>query len=132
MPSLLHVPILRGGALYRSLDTIRTPHYRTRQPLVEISQANVGLIRRDLRNQQETRAILAQFSVKKLYAICSRAAGLFADASLPLGDTVQSPGDYVRQVSATTGLPHVMVRRNMQKIRTITCGKPVVAETCRT
>ena len=31
----------------------------------------------------------------------------------------QSPEDYVRQVSATTGLPHVMVRRNMQKIRTV-------------
>src|SRR6516162_11637710 len=85
MAAALHVPILRGGAPYRSLDTICTPHYRTREPFVEISQANVGLIRRDLRNQQETRAVLAQFSVKKLCAICSQAAGLFADAPLPLG-----------------------------------------------
>jgi hypothetical protein len=119
MTAPLHVPILRGGAPYRSLDTICTPHYRTREPFVEISQANVGLIRRDLRNQQETRAILAQFSVKKLCAICSQAAGLFADAPLPLGDTEQSPQDYVRQVSATTGLPHVMVRKNMSKICTV-------------
>ncbi|HYG78788.1 MAG TPA: aldehyde dehydrogenase family protein, partial [Pyrinomonadaceae bacterium] len=35
---------------------------------------------------------------------------------LPLGDRVQTPEDYVRQVSATTGLPHVLVRRNMAKI----------------
>ena len=59
MAALLHVPILRGGAPYRSLDTMRTPHYRTREPFVEISLANVGLIRRDLRHQEETQAILA-------------------------------------------------------------------------
>ncbi len=116
---MLHVPILRGGDPYRSLDVIRTPHYRTRQPFVAISQANVGLIRRDLRNQPEARATLAGFSAKELYGMCSRAAALFAESPLPLGDSAQSPEDYVRQVSATTGLPNVMVRRNMQKIRTV-------------
>ena len=30
--------------------------------------------------------------------------------------TRQSPDDYVHQLSATTGMPHVMVRRNMTKI----------------
>jgi hypothetical protein len=119
MAAVRHVPILRGGAPYRSLDTVRTPHYRTREPFVEISQANAGLIRRDLRNQGDTRAILAAFGAKELYGICSRASALFAESSLPLGDAAQSPQDYVRQVSATTGLPNVMVRRNMQKIRTV-------------
>ena len=125
MAAPVHIPILRGGTHsrfgepYRSLDTIRTPHYRSREPFVEISQANVGLIRRDLRDQRETRDILAGLGVKHLYGICSRAAALFAEGSLPLGDSAQSPEDYVRQVSATTGLPHVMVRRNMQKIRTV-------------
>ena len=55
MASLTQVPILRGGEPYSSLDTLRTPHYRTREPFVEISHANVGLIRRDLRNQREAR-----------------------------------------------------------------------------
>jgi acyl-CoA reductase-like NAD-dependent aldehyde dehydrogenase len=119
MAGLLHVPILRAGQPYRSLDTARTPHYRTREPFVEISQANVGLIRRDLRNQQEAKAILAGFGAHELYRVCSRAAVLFAESSLPLGDSAQSPEDYVRQVSATTGLPNIMVRRNMQKIRTV-------------
>jgi hypothetical protein len=98
---------------------MRTPHYRTREPLVEISLANVGLIRRDLSHQEETRSILAGFSTKDLYRICSRAAWLFAEGVLPLGEASQSAEDYVRQVSATTGLPNVMVRRNMQKIRTV-------------
>jgi acyl-CoA reductase-like NAD-dependent aldehyde dehydrogenase len=117
--ALLHIPILRGGRPYRSLDSLRTPHYRTREPFVEISLANVGLIRRDLRDQAEARAILAGFSTRELLGICARAAALFGEGSLPLGDSAQSREDYVRQVSATTGLPHVMVRRNMQKIRTV-------------
>jgi hypothetical protein len=119
MPALCHVPILRGGQPYYSLDTISTPHYRSREPFVEISQANVGLIRRDLRHQREVRAILAGFGTKELYGMCARAAVLFAESSLPLGDGAQSSEDYVRQVSATTGLPNVMVRRNIQKICTV-------------
>ncbi|HUD98373.1 MAG TPA: aldehyde dehydrogenase family protein [Bryobacteraceae bacterium] len=119
MDPVVHIPILRRGQPYRSLDTVRTPHYRTGEPFVEISQANVGLIRRDLLDQEMARALLAGFTTKELFRMCVRAADLFAEASLPLGDTTQSPDDYVRQVSATTGLPHVMVRRNMHKIRTV-------------
>jgi hypothetical protein len=114
---MVHLPILRGGRPYRSIDVVRTPHYRTREPFVEISMANVGLIRRDLRDQEKTREILAAIPAKELFAICGRAAQLFGEGELPLGDTVQTPEDYVRQVTATTGLPHVMVRRNMAKIR---------------
>jgi len=59
MTAPVHIPILRDGEAYRSLDTICTPHHRTREPFVEISQANLGLIRRDLRDQRATREILA-------------------------------------------------------------------------
>ena len=34
----------------------------------------------------------------------------------------RAPEDYVRQLSATTGLPHVLVRRNMEKIRGVLDG----------
>jgi len=119
MPPVVHIPLLRRGRPYRSLDTVRTPHYRTGNPFVEISQANVGLIRRDLLDQEMPRALLAGFTTQELFGMCARAADLFAASPLPLGDTTQSPEDYVRQVSATTGLPHVMVRRNMHKIRTV-------------
>jgi hypothetical protein len=115
----VHLPLLRRGRPYRSLEVARATHYRTGEPFVEVSQANVGLIRRDLLNQEMARALLAGFSMRELFGICVRAADLFAGAALPLGDTQQSPEDYVRQVTATTGLPHVMVRRNMQKIRTV-------------
>jgi hypothetical protein len=45
------------------------------------------------------------------------AAPVFLNDTLPLGDTPQTPQDYVEQLSATTGLPYVLVRNNMAKIR---------------
>ena len=126
MDGPVHIPILRHGRPYRSLDTVRAPHYRTGRPFVEISQANAGLIRRDLLDQQMARGILAGFTTRELFGMCARAADFFAEATLPLGDEAQSPADYIRQVSATTGLPHAMVRRNLEKIRTVLAAMETV------
>ncbi|HJQ69850.1 MAG TPA: aldehyde dehydrogenase family protein [Blastocatellia bacterium] len=116
---MLHIPILRKGEPYKSLDVVTAPHHRTREPFVEISQANNGLIRRDLLDQATAKRALEAFSSADLIEIAARAADHFAKGDLPLGDTVQSPQDYVEQVSATTGLPHVLARRNMAKIESV-------------
>lgn len=113
---MIHIPILRQGEPYQSLDVARVPHHQTRELFVEISQANSGLIRRDLRDQETGRAKLAALSTSELVDICARAANHFASDSLSLGDEEQTPEDYVCQVSATTGMPHVLARRNMDKI----------------
>lgn len=113
---MLHLPLLRRGEPYKSLDVARVAHHRTRELFVEVSQANVGLIRRDLLDQENNRKALSKFSCAELLEMCARAAEHFAADALPLGDERQTPDDYVRQVSATTGLPHVLVRRNMSKI----------------
>jgi acyl-CoA reductase-like NAD-dependent aldehyde dehydrogenase len=113
---MIHIPILRHGEPYKSLDVARVPHHQTRELFVEISQANNGLIRRDLRDQKTGREKLAAFSTTELIEICGRAADHFLNDSLPLGDTTQTPEDYVRHISATTGMPHVLGRRNMAKI----------------
>ncbi|MGZ8843885.1 MAG: aldehyde dehydrogenase family protein [Pyrinomonadaceae bacterium] len=116
---MIQIPILRKGEPYTSLDVARVPHHRTREPFVEISQANAGLIRRDLLDQARGRAALTKFSTAELVNMCARAADHFLNDSLPLGSELQSPNDYVQQVSATTGLPHPLARRNMQKIQTM-------------
>jgi acyl-CoA reductase-like NAD-dependent aldehyde dehydrogenase len=115
---MIHLPILRHGVPYRSLDVVRVPHHRTREPFVEISQANAGLIRRDLREdaQADARRALAAIPFERLIEICAAAAEHFLGERLPLGEDDQSAEDYVLQVSATTGMPHVLVRRNMVKI----------------
>jgi hypothetical protein len=113
---MLHVPILRHGEPYTSLDVTLTPHHQTREPFVAISQANSGLIRRDLRDQSSARNKLASFSTAALLDICKHAADIFLTDSLSIGDQTQSPDDYVSHVSATTGMPHVMARRNMKRV----------------
>jgi hypothetical protein len=116
---MLHIPILRHGNPYKSLDVARVQHHQTRESFVEVSQANAGLIRRDLNQQEIGAASLNRFSTRELVNICSRAADHFINDSLPLGDTTQTPEDYVKQVSATTGLPYVLARRNMLKIKSM-------------
>ncbi|CAN5877368.1 aldehyde dehydrogenase family protein [soil metagenome] len=116
---MLKIPLLRRGEPYTSLDVAIIPHHQTRESFVEVSQANAGLIRRDLRDQAMARAKLARFSTAELVAMCRGAADYFLNDTLVLGTEPQTPGDYVKEVSATTGLPHVMVRKNMQKIRSM-------------
>jgi len=113
---MLHVPILRKGVPYRSLDVVKTPHHRTKETFVELSQANVGLIRRDLLDQRTPREALAKYSTAELIAISKRAADIFSNDTLPVGDAAQTPEEYVVQLSATTGMPYTLVRRNMKKI----------------
>ena len=113
---MLHIPIIRQGRPYRSIDIARVPHFRTRQTFVEISQANAGLIRRDLRDQETGRRALDGLTTGQLIAMCRQAADYFMTATLSVGEAEQTPEDYVAQLSATTGMPHVLVRKNMNKI----------------
>lgn len=106
---MIQLPILRQGNPYYSLDVARVAHHRTREPFVEVSQANPGLIRRDLGKQDIPRSALHKFSTRELIDICTRAAEIFTE----------DPADYISQVSATTGLPHVLVERNMLKIKSM-------------
>ncbi|MCZ6506902.1 MAG: aldehyde dehydrogenase, partial [Acidobacteria bacterium] len=114
---MLHIPLLRAGEPYRSLATYRLTDLRNGEPVTEVSQANAGLIARDLSQSHSNQARLAELSVEELLALCSRAADHLGESDLPLGETVQSPQRYLEQVSVTTGLPQVMARANLDKVR---------------
>jgi hypothetical protein len=116
---MIELPILRWGRPYRSVDRAIVPHFRTREPLVAMSQANGGLIRRDLIGQSAARARLQAMPVAMLVEAAHRAAESFVNDALPLDPergTWQSPQDYVEQVTATTGMPWASVRRNVAKV----------------
>ena len=113
---MLHIPLLRGGVPYRSLSTVELPDLRDGQPVVEVSQANPGLIARDLAGAREWRRVLEELSMERLLELCRRAGQAFLYDELPLGDATQSPGAYLRQLSSTTGIPEVLVRHNAAKI----------------
>ena len=115
-----HVPILRAGRPYRSLNRTELPHVATGASVAQVSQANPGLISRDLRDAGGNQDALRGLPVRELLEMCKRAAALFTDGELPLDPltgTTQSPEDYVRALSATTGMPQALCRANMQKIR---------------
>jgi len=49
------------------------------------------------------------------------------EQDLPLGEgQTQSPGAYVESLSATSGLPHSLVRRNMAKIQQVFTEMPTI------
>ncbi len=116
--NLPHLPALRRGKPYESLDQIEIVNHRTGLPMAKVSQVNAGIVRKDLAKLSDARASLKKFSVAELIDITARAAELFLTAELPLGDKghKQSRHDYIHTLSATSGLPHVMIQRNMQKI----------------
>src|SRR5580658_6191350 len=118
MTTLPHIPALRRGKAYESLDQAKIADHRTGAPLVTISQVNAGIVRKDLARISESRAALKKFTVAQLIEICARAGELFLNGTLPLSDKghTQSARDYIETLSATSGLPHVMVKRNMAKI----------------
>ncbi len=118
MPALPHLPALRRGQPYASLDQVTVNDCRTGEALARLSQVNAGVIHKDLARISESRSALKQLSCDRLLEICRQAAGLFLDETLPLGDQghTQTPQQYVESLSATSGLPFVMVRRNMEKI----------------
>jgi len=114
---MLHIPILRQGKPYESVDKIEIVHHATGEPVARVSQANPGLISRDVNRWDYD--VLEQFTVKELIAMCRKAAELLMSGTLPVGDAKQTFDDYVRQLSATTGMPHSYCRLNAKKIHRV-------------
>src|SRR5438046_6882760 len=112
---MLHIPISRWGEPYKSLDIDKVVHFATGEALAEVSRANAGLVERDMRHARRAREALRQVPIKDLLQMAKKAGELFAKAELPLGDGTQTPEQFVRMQSATTGLPEHMCRFNMTK-----------------
>src|SRR5438105_11071128 len=113
--TMLHIPISRWGEPYNSLEADKVVHFATGEALAEVSRANGGLVERDMRFAQRAREVLRQIPIKELLRMVKKAGELYASAELPLGDGTQTPEDFVRIQSATTGLPEHMCRFNMEK-----------------
>src|SRR5436190_22404658 len=117
MNTVPHIPALRRGKAYESLEAIEVKDFRSGEVKAKVSQINAGVVRKDLQRMAESRAALKQLKSNELLEISARAGDQFLKGTLPLGENgvTQSPEEYVRTLSSTSGLPHVMVRRNMAK-----------------
>ena len=58
MATALKIPVLRWGKPYESLEVDEVKHFITGEPIAKVSQANGGIIGRDMRQAQKARDIL--------------------------------------------------------------------------
>jgi len=112
---MLHLPVLRWGQPYTSLDVDPVVHFATGEPIANVSRANGGLIQRDMRKASRARDVLREIPVDELIARVGKAGELYMNGTLPMGDGTQTPDEFVRAQSASTGLPERMCRANMKK-----------------
>jgi len=112
---MLHLPVLRWGQPYTSLDVDPVVHFATGEPIANVSRANGGLIQRDMRKASRARDVLREIPVDELIARVGEAGELYMNGTLPMGDGTQTPDEFVRAQSASTGLPERMCRANMKK-----------------
>lgn len=112
---MINLPVLRWGKPYDSLEKDEVTHFLTGEPIARVSQANGGLVERDMRKAQNARDVLRAIPCDDLIARVKKAGELYLNATLPFGDGKQSPDDFARCQSATTGLPEHMCKGNMQK-----------------
>src|SRR5438270_9921682 len=112
---MLNLPILRWGREYTSLEQDQVVHFLTGETLARVSQANTGLLGGDMRQAQRAREVLAEIPIPELIGMMKKAADLYLSATLPMGDGSQTPDDFARQQSASTGLREHMCKGNMKK-----------------
>ncbi len=112
---MIDIPVVRWGKPYESLEKADVTHFETGESIARVSQANGGLLARDMRKADRARLLLREFSIDDLIERVGKAADLFENEILPLGSGTQSAAEFVTHQSASTGLPESMCRSNMQK-----------------
>ena len=112
---MIQIPILRWGQPYTSMEVDDVIHFSTGEPIARVSRANGGLIGRDMRKAQRARDALREIPIDDLISRVGKAGDLYMTGTLPIGDGTQTPDEFARAQSATTGLPERMCRANMKK-----------------
>ncbi len=128
MANIPSIPILRRGQVYRSLDQQAIHAIGSEEPAAMMSMANSGLVKRDLNHVAKARTALRALPAHDLMKICIKAGDHFLHDTLPVGEEEipQSPDDYVASLSATSGLPHALIRMNMKKLHEVFTEMPTI------
>src|SRR5262245_50116950 len=114
---MIQIPALRFGQPYTSLEKATLVHHVSGEPVAEVSQVTGSAISRDLLAKAAlARKQLAAIPVGDLLGMYARAAEHFLTGTLPCGDSEQTFDGYIRSLSATTGSPMVLCRRNAEKV----------------
>lgn len=112
---MITLPAIRWGEPYDSLEVDTINHFATGEPVAKVHTVGAGIIKRDAKHARTARKLLQAMSPAELIAKCKQAGELFESGTLPVGDTQQTPEDFVAIQSATTGMPIAMCRANVTK-----------------
>lgn len=77
---MLNIPVIRWGKPYDSLEIDEVLHFATGEPIAKVSQANAGIIARDLRQVSKARDTLRQIPCVEIIEILKKAADLYESA----------------------------------------------------
>src|SRR5262245_826162 len=113
--TVLEIPVVRFGKQYESLEKQEVVHFETGEVLAKVHQANGGMLKMDKRHFQRARDALREIPIGRLIEMAAKAGDLYLNAKLPLGNGTQTPEEFCRMQSATTGLPEHMCAANMKK-----------------
>src|SRR5467141_983281 len=73
---MLNLPFLRWGQPYTSLEQDTVAHFLTGQTLAKVSQANTGLLGRDMRQARRAREVLTEIPIADLIEMMKNHFGL--------------------------------------------------------
>ena len=112
---MIELPAIRWGEPYESLDVDEVNHFYTGEPVARVHTVGAGIIRRDAKHAKRARQALLAMSPAELIEKCKAAGELFESGTLTVGDSHQTPDDFIQQQSATTGMPISMCAANVTK-----------------
>ena len=73
MSTVPHLPVLRLGRSYESLDKLEIKDHRTGEVKAVVSSINAGILRKDFRKLDDARASLKKFTVAQLIELSAKA-----------------------------------------------------------
>ena len=111
----MHLPALRFGKPYESLERTHLVHFLTGERVAEVSQVGGAIMGRDASKMARAREALLEINPDEIIQRLQTAGNLYVHGTLSVGDAKQSPANFVEQQSSTTGLPESLCRANMQK-----------------
>ena len=109
MAGIPHIPALRLGKRYESLDKAPVTSVRSHETIAEVSQVNAGIVRRDILFRiGKSQEALRSFTCAELIRMAKEAGRHFMESELDLDGAGlrQTPEQYQQQLSATSGLPN--------------------------
>ncbi|MEO0477815.1 MAG: aldehyde dehydrogenase, partial [Planctomycetota bacterium] len=112
---MIELPAIRWGKPYTSLEVDEVKHFYTGEPVARVHTVGAGIIQRDAKKARNARKALQAMSPAELIEKLKAAGELFESGSVTVGDSQQSPQDFIQQQSATTGMPISMCESNVVK-----------------